>query len=424
MQYIQISGKKKLQGKVKIAGAKNAALPIMMATILASKKIILKNIPSLTDIDNVIILLKNLGYNVNTQVEDIEAGTKIVEIIPSNKINCEISEIIASSMRASIWTLGPMLAKHRKAMIPLPGGCKIGARNIDMHIQALEKMGATIKIEDNKIIASVESRLQAIQYNFDQISVGATANILMASCLADGQTLLSNCAIEPEICDLAHFLNSMGAKISGIGTRIIKIEGVEDLYGSDYTIISDRLEAATYAIAGAITNGEIIIENIDPKIMSNILECLEKIGIDIKIHDNNIHIKSLGIFNSLDISTAPYPGFPTDLQAQICALLTLSSGASEIEENIFENRFMHLNELKKMGANIEILNNQKWIVSGVNEIKGAELFAMDLRGSAGLIIAALGATGTSSIHNLEYLDRGYAKLDEKLFNLGADIKRI
>jgi UDP-N-acetylglucosamine 1-carboxyvinyltransferase len=424
MEYIKINGKKRLQGTVKIAGAKNAALPIMMASILASETIILKNVPILSDIDNVIILLEDLGYFIDKKEEDIDAGTQIVKIIPVEKIHYEISSKVSSSMRASIWALGPMVAKHKKAIIPLPGGCKLGKRSIDMHIDALEKMGVTICIENDKIIAECKTRLDAISYDFVKISVGATANILMAACLANGISKLSNCAIEPEIIDLANFLNSIGAKISGIGTPNLEIEGVTILGGCEYTIISDRLEAGTYAIACAITHGEIIIENIDPNIMSNVLDCLNSIGVDINIKVNSIHVKSGGQFLSTNISTQPYPGFPTDMQAQISSLLSLAKGDSEIEENIFENRFMHIHELNKMGAKIDMINNQKWVIRGGRDMIGANLVASDLRGAASLVLAALGATGVSTIHNLEYLDRGYANLDNKLLKLGADITRI
>ncbi len=424
MTYIKITGKQKLEGEVKIAGAKNAALPIMMASILADEKIILTNIPNLTDIDSVILLLQDLGYLINKGQEDIEAGTQIIEILPTKEITYEISKLVSSTIRASIWALGPMLAKHGKAIIPIVGGCKLGARNIDMHIEALQNMGATIDIEDEKIIGISNGKLKSIKYKFPQISVGATANILMASCLAEGRTMLSNCAIEPEIIDLANFLNSMGAKIDGIGSSELTIDGVSNLKGSRYNIISDRIEACTYAIMSAISSGNVFIKNIDPNIIDNIISFLCLIGIDIKTNKNGIHVKSASNFKPVNISTAPYPGFPTDLQAQITALLTLAKGESRIEENIFENRFLHVIELKKMGANIDLIDNHTWNIKGVEELYGAELFASDLRASASLIVAAIGANGTSTIHNLHHLDRGYANLENKLLNLNANIKRI
>jgi UDP-N-acetylglucosamine 1-carboxyvinyltransferase len=424
MTYIKITGKQKLEGEVKIAGAKNAALPIMMASILADEKVILTNIPNLTDIDSTILLLQDLGYIINRGQEDIEAGTQIIEILPAKEITHEISKLVSSSMRASIWALGPMLAKHGKAIIPLPGGDKIGERNIDMHVKALQNMGAIINIENDKIIAKADKRLRAIKYNFHQISVGATANILMASCLADGKTILSNCAIEPEIVDLANFLNSIGAKIYGIGTHELTIEGVLSLKGVKYNIISDRIEAGTYAIMAAISSGNILIRNISTNIIENIIDCLSKIGINIIKTENTIYVQSSGNFKPLNISTAPYPGFPTDLQAQISTLLALAKGESKIEENIFENRFMHIIELQKMGADIKLLNNHAWNIKGVDELYGTDLFASDIRASASLIVAAIGANGISTIHNLHHLDRGYANLESKLLNLNANIKRI
>jgi UDP-N-acetylglucosamine 1-carboxyvinyltransferase len=424
MEYIEINGGNRLEGSVKIAGAKNAGLPIIMASILASNKTILKNIPTLTDIDNVILILKDLGFQITRRVESLEAGTQTISIFPSDKINYEISSKAASSMRASIWALGPMIARYNEAIIPLPGGCNLGARSIDMHIDALQKMGAKIDVKDGKIFGRCTGRLKAIDYEFYKVSVGATANILMAATLAHGTTTLSNCAIEPEITDLANFLLSIGAKISGIGTQTLTIVCVDDLQGSEYRIIPDRLEAATYAVAASITKGDIIIENIDHSIMTNIIEYLSKIGIEVYIKNNIFRVTSSNVILPINISTAPYPGFPTDMQSQFSALLTLAKGSSQIEETIFENRFVHLYELNKMGANIKILNNQKWIINGVERLSGAKLVANDLRGAASLILAALAADGISTIYNLEYLDRGYANLENKLVKLGAEIKRV
>jgi UDP-N-acetylglucosamine 1-carboxyvinyltransferase len=424
MEYIEINGGNKLEGSVKIAGAKNAGLPIIMASILSSSKTILKNIPNLTDIDNGLLLLKDLGFQIAKQMESLEAGTQTISIFPSEKINHEVNIEVASSMRASIWALGPMIARYNEAIIPSPGGCNLGARSIDMHIDALQKMGAKIDVKDGKIFGRCTARLEAIDYEFYKVSVGATANILMAATLAHGTTTLSNCAIEPEITDLANFLLSIGAKIFGIGTPDLTIVGVEVLQGSEYRIIPDRLEASTYAVAASITKGDVIIENINPNIMSNIIEYLCKIDVEVYRENSKLRIISKNIILPTNIKTGPYPDFPTDMQAQFSALLTLAKGTSQIDETIFENRFAHLNELNKMGADIKILNNQKWIINGVKKLYGARLFANDLRGSASLILAALGAEGVSTIHNLEYLDRGYANLEKKLFSLGAEIKRV
>lgn len=423
-EYIKINGGKKLEGNIKIAGAKNAALPILMASILSSSQTTLHNIPLLTDIDNMILILKELGLGITKFITDSNSGVQTINIFPTNKINSDVTSDVVSGMRASIWTLGPILAKYGKIIISLPGGCKLGTRNIDMHLDALRKMGAEININNGKIYAKSNKKLNGINYKFDKVSVGATANILMASCLAEGTTKLSNCAIEPEITDLANFLFSIGADISGIGTSNLKIEGVKNLNSSEYTVIPDRLEAATYALAAAITKGNVVIEKIRPDIISNIIEYLTKTGIGINIDNDKLHIISTNIILPTNIKTAPYPGFPTDMQSQFCALLSIANGKSRIKETIFENRFAHLHELKKMGAEIEILDNQNWIIQGKDKLYGAKLVASDLRGAACLIVAALGASGISTIHNLQYLDRGYAKLEDKLSNLGADIKRI
>ena len=420
---LKIKGGNRLIGSVQIAGAKNAALPIMIATILSGDKVILSNIPILQDIKNIERLLEEIGFNIFKEQEDSSAGTQRIEIIPPRISGYKVSEEIASSMRASIWSLGPLLGRCGRAEIALPGGCKLGERKIDIHIEALQKMGAQIYIEDGKIIATTEHKLKSIDYRFMQISVGATANIVMASVLANGISRLSNCAIEPEIVDLANFLVSMGAKISGIGTSTLLVEGVDSLGGSNYKIISDRIEAGTFMAGAAITGGDILVDNIQPQNLLKPIDILSQIGSEVEIYKNSVRIKSVGNLTALDLSTNPFPDFPTDLQSPFCALLCKASGRSRVVENIFENRYLHLNELKKMGAKITLISNQEFMIEGSSRLNGSSLYASDLRAAASLVLSALSAEGESIIYNLHHLDRGYANIEMKLQNLGAQIIR-
>lgn len=424
MELIEIHGGHNLSGIVKIAGAKNAALPIMMATILIDSPINLSNIPILKDVKIISALLKTLGVTVEILNECLSTGTTQTKITPSKQKLYKIAQKFTSSNRASLWALGPLLAKHGKAILALPGGCNLGERKIDIHIDALRKMGAKIKIEKNNIIASCPNKLQGIKYDFPKKSVGSTANIIMAASLAEGTSCLTNCATEPEITDLAEFLVSCGAKIDGIGTSNLIISGVDNLHGTEYKIIPDRIETGTFMVAAAITRSNIKIENAVPKHLYTPIDILSSMGVKIDYDKETILVNAKNSnLISANIDTAPFPYFPTDLQAIFTALLCTVSGQSRITENIFENRYLHLNEFKKMGAKVDIKSNHEFIINGVQQLTGADLYPMDLRASAALICAGLFATNHSRLYNLHYLDRGYANIEQKLQKLGAKIIR-
>jgi UDP-N-acetylglucosamine 1-carboxyvinyltransferase len=416
MQKIIINGGKRLVGEVKISGAKNAALPIMIASILSAQDLELNNIPDLEDIKTVVELLQTLG------VQTTKTSKNSYILNASNITSFTAPYDIVSKMRASIWTLAPLLARFGKAQVSLPGGCAIGARQVDLHIDVLKAMGAEITIEDGYIIAkSGSNRLSGCEFNFQKISVGATITGILAATLASGVTRLLNCAREPEIVDLCNMLNKMGAKIKGAGTLEVEIEGVLELFGVKHQILADRIEAGTYLVAGAITKGSLKITNIEYDLVKNICEKLEEAGAIITHSENGIHIVADKI-HSFDIDTEPFPGFPTDMQAQFTALATIAGGKSHIREHIFENRFMHIPELGRMSADISI-NGNTAVIQGVTELKGAEVMATDLRASVSLILAGLVACGKTTVSRIYHLDRGYENLEEKLRLCGADIER-
>ena len=418
MEKLEVIGSNKLKGKIKISGSKNAALPILAATLLSDKKISLFNLPKVNDIETMILLLKSLGSKIK-----INKKINSVYIKNSKKINTLASYNLVKKMRAGILVLGPLLAKFGKAKVSLPGGCAIGTRPVDIHLKAFSKLGVKYKISQGYIHAQAPKGLIGNSIKFKKLSVGATENLIIASSLAKGKTLLSNCAIEPEIIDLVNFLNKMGCKIKWVGKRSLKIFGTKSLKDLKYKVMPDRIEAGTYMIAAALTEGNLRIINADPKIMKKEIEILKKMGIKIKLKDREISIKGGKNIKKIKLKTSPYPGFPTDLQAQLMVLMCKADGKSEIKETIFENRFMHVSELNRMVAKIKIVGN-KAFVEGNIKFEGAELMSSDLRASVALVLAALSAEGKSIINRIYHLDRGYEKLEYKLKKIGANIRRI
>ncbi len=416
MQRLEVFGANKLRGQIKISGSKNASLPILAATLLSNKKIIIKNLPRVRDIETMISLLQSLGAKTK-----IEKNNFIIDNTKQNEIFASYN--LVKTMRAGILVLGPLLAKFGKAKVSLPGGCAIGTRPIDIHLRALSKLGVKYKIDRGYVIANAPRGLKGNNIRFSKISVGATENLIIAASLAEGKTVLSNCAIEPEIQDLVYFLKKMGCKIEWIAKRRIKIMGVKNLKEISYSVMFDRIEAGTYLIAAAITEGNLKIQNVVPRIIKTEIDILKKVGSKIIIKKNEIQIIGNKKIKSTKIKTAPYPGYPTDLQAQMMVLLCKANKQSIIQENIFENRLMHVAELNRMGAKIST-NGNKAIVQGNINFKPAELMATDLRASVSLILAALTAKGKSVINRIYHLDRGYENLEKKLQKVGAKIRRV
>jgi len=417
MEKLKIVGGNKLSGTITCSGAKNAALPMLAATILSDEPITFKNLPYLQDITTMFEILGSMGA-------DITLNESMDFMISTAKLNdFEARYELVKTMRASILVLGSLVARYGIARIALPGGCAIGTRPVDFHLDALEKLGAKIKLKNGYIEASAD-RLIGCEINFPGVSVTGTENIMMAAVLANGQTVLRNVAKEPEVEDLADFLNSLGAKISGAGSDEIIIDGVKSLGGSTFSIPADRIEAGTYLIAAAITSGDVTISNVNASRMNNILDKLKLSGASIKVSNNNIQLtmqdKSI---LPVDISTAPFPGFPTDMQAQFTVLNALSKGSSVVTENVFENRFMHVQELNRMGCDITVKGSNAF-VKGVSELTGAPVMATDLRASASLILAGLCAKGETIVDRIYHIDRGYERIEEKLSYLGANITRL
>ena len=416
MKKLEVFGATKLKGQIKISGSKNASLPILAATLLSDKKISLTNLPKVKDIETMILLLKSLG-------SAIEDDKKILTINNNKQTKTFAAYSLVKTMRAGILVLGPLLAKFGKAKVSLPGGCAIGTRPIDIHLQALSKLGVKYKIIQGYVHANASRGLVGANIKFPKISVGATENLIIAACLAKGKTILSNCAIEPEIKDLVSFLIKMGCNIKWKAKRTIKIEGVNNLSEIKYQVMPDRIEAGTYLIAAALTEGNLKIVGIDPKIISTEINTLKKIGAKIVQKKNEILIQGSKKIKSINIKTSPYPNFPTDLQAQMMVLLCKANKKSYIREEIFENRFMHVAELNRMGAKISINGNEA-IIEGNIKFEAAELMATDLRASVSLILAALTAKGKSVINRIYHLDRGYENIEKKLKKVGAKIRRI
>ncbi len=416
MQKLEVVGSNRLKGKIKIQGSKNASLPILAATLLSKKKIYLNNLPKVKDIETMLVLLSSLGSKIKRN------GNKTI-IDNSNQKKTFASYSLVKLMRGSFLVLGPLLAKFGKAKVSSPGGCSIGVRPVGIHLQALSKLGAKIKISQGYVVAEAPNGLKGAKIKFSKISVGATENLIIAACFANGETILSNCAIEPEIKDLVNFLNKIGCNIKWISERSIKILGVKNVLENQYSIMFDRIEAGTYLVAAALTEGNLKIYNVIPHIIKTEIRYLKKIGAKIKIDKNSIHIIGNKNIKNLNIKTAPYPGFPTDLQAQMMVLLCKASKNSLVKENIFENRFMHVAELNRMGAKITIKGNTANIEGNTN-FTGAELMATDLRASVSLILAALSAKGKSIINRIYHLDRGYENIEKKLKSVGAKVRRL
>ena len=426
MDKIKIIGGNVLNGKINISGAKNAALPLICASLLTNKEVVLQNTPNLSDITFLNGLLQFMGLKVEKREDSFNGHPSTTCIYKADEIN----ELIAPydyvrKMRASYYVLGPLLTRFKHVEFSLPGGCAIGARPIDIHLNSLEQMGASIEIKNGYVIADAPNGLNGAHIIFSKASVGATCNILMAATLAKGTTKIENAAKEPEITNLIDMLNSMGAKIQGRGTSILTIEGVEELNGTTHAVVADRIEAGSYAIAAAITKGRIELVNANSEHLQQPLRVLEKMGVNVEYLENSIIIDARGKeLIGEDIYTDYYPGFPTDLQAQFMALMTVVKGASLVTESIWENRFMHVPELCRMGANINIHGRASAIVRGVEKLSGAPVMATDLRASFALILAGLVAEGETIVNRVYHLDRGYEKLEEKLKSVGANIERI
>ncbi len=419
MDKFIVKGPCKIKGEISISGSKNAALPILASTILFEKEVIIKNLPRVKDINTMINLLKSLGSEIK-----FNKNRKIVKITKKKKQNIFASYSLVRTMRAGILVLGALVAKHQKSITSLPGGCLIGARPVNYHLNALKKLGMKYDIKKGYIHAYTKEKLKGAKIRFSKISVGATENTIIAACLANGITILRNCAIEPEIIDLINFLKSGGAKIKFIGKRTMKIEGIKSLESTSYSVMSDRIETGTFCVAACLTGGNLKINNFDPKIIKTELSLLKKVGAKIKVAKKQIHISGpKKIKNLSNLVTKEYPNFPTDLQAQFMVLLCKAKGKSSITESIFENRFMHVAELRRLGAEILIKKNKAFI-SGDTNFQAAELMSSDLRASVALVLAAIVATGSSTINRIYHLDRGYENIENKLRKVGVNIRRV
>ena len=410
-----INGNKKLMGEVKISGAKNATLGILAASLLANEEVTIENIPDVKDINIMLQVISNIGVSVNR----VDRNT--VKINPQNIKTTIIDDMSLRNIRAGYYLVGALLGKCKSAKVRLPGGCDIGKRPIDLHLKGFNSLKANAYIEDDFIVTESHELVGSNIY-LDVVSVGATINIMLAACLSQGTTIIENVAKEPHVVDVANFLNSMGANIKGAGTDIIRIKGVKNLHGTNYSIIPDQIEAGTYMILSAITAGDIIVKNVIPKHLESIIAKLIDMGNNVIVYDEAVRVIGNEKQLATSIKTMPYPGFPTDLQPQIACTLSIAKGDSVIVESIFENRFKYVNEIKKMGAVIEIKNNTLNIV-GVDKLTGAELKVTDLRAGAALVLSALSANGISKITNIEYIERGYEDFENKLKDLGADIKK-
>lgn len=418
MDKLVITGGRKLKGEVSVSGAKNSALPIMAAALLSEEESIIENVPDLRDIQTMAKLLRSLGARVLFE-------NRTIAIKPGKSLKTLAPYKLVSTMRASVCVLGPLIGRMGYAEVSLPGGCVIGPRPIDLHLKGIEALGAHIEIQHGYVNARVVKKLRGTEIylggSFGS-SVLATGNVMMAAVLADGKTVIENSACEPEVVDLARFLRKMGAKISGEGSPRLEIEGVKKLHGARYSVIADRIEAGTFILASAMTGGDVLVKNVDPGHQNALIDKLHQCGVRIEKGKNSIRVRRNGRLKPVDATTLPYPGFPTDLQAQMMALMAVTPGISVITEKIYPDRFMHVSELNRMGSKI-FLEGPSAIVHGVKHLSGAPVMASDLRASAALVIAGLVAEGTTEIHRVYHLDRGYEKIEEKLFALGASIHR-
>lgn len=417
MDKIVITGGKPLRGKVKISGAKNASLAVLCAAILSRSEVILENVPDISDVRVMMEIINSMGTKVSWE----NAAT--IKVVPSEQVSFEAPYHLVKKLRASNLLLGPVLARFGRAQVALPGGCNIGVRPMDLHFKGLAGLGAELKMEHGYVRGSVQGKLKGARVYLDFPSVGATENIMMAACLAKGQTLIENSAKEPEIVDLANFLNTIGARVRGAGTDVIKIDGVRSLEkGGRYSVIPDRIEAGTFMVAAAATGGDVTLVNLIPTHLEPLSAKLREANVDVYEEEDTLRVSAGKPLQPIDIKTMPYPGFPTDMQSQLMAMLASVPGTSMIVENIFENRFMVANELKRMGARIKV-EGRMAVIEGVPALHGAQVKATDLRSGAALIIAGLSAAGETEISNAVYIDRGYHNLEEKLGSLGATIWR-
>lgn len=415
MEKLVIEGGVSLNGTIRVNGSKNASLPILFGAILADSEVVYTNVPYLRDITTTTKLLNILGCSAERR----DDGSIVAR---PGSLSPEAPYDLVKTMRASVLVLGPLLARLGKAKVALPGGCAIGARPVDQHLKAMEKMGAAFDLEDGYIIGRC-SELRGADITFDMPTVGGTENALMAAVLAKGETVLRNAAREPEITDLVEFLNACGAKITGQGTDVLLVQGVDSLQGTIYRVMPDRIEAGTFLVAAAITGGEVLVEDCPAEDLTALMAKLADMGVALREKDNGVLVKRNGPLKCVDITTQPHPGFPTDMQAQIMALMALSNGAGIVEETIFENRFMHVPELNRMGADIRI-SGGKAVVRGVRRLTGAPVMASDLRASASLVLAGLAATGKTEVQRIYHLDRGYERIEERLNAVGARIRRV
>lgn len=416
MDKLVINGGKKIYGSIEINGAKNAALAIIPSSMLASSGIsIIDNMPDIRDVNSSLKILESLGCKIERNGSTVKIDSTLV-----NRTYGNAEEV--RKMRASYYILGALLSRFKEASVDLPGGCPIGERPIDQHIKGFEALGAHVGIKDGTINVKAE-RLVGANIFFDVVSVGATMNVMMAATLAEGITVLENAAKEPYVVDLANYLNAMGANIKGAGTDVIRIKGVTELKGCNYSVIPDQMEASTYMIAAAATGGEVTVKNVIPKHLEAVTAKLQEMGVEVIENDDSVVVRSNGEFKPINIKTLPYPGFPTDVQQPMSVLLSLAKGKSTVKESIFEARFKYVEELNKMGANIEV-DGRTAIIQGVEALKGAKVIATDLRAGAAMVVAGLIAQGTTEVVGIEHIDRGYPHIEDKFRNLGADIKRV
>ena len=427
MDRIRIGGSRKLSGEIAVSGAKNAALPLMIASLLTDETLSLRNVPRLADVQLLLRILRNHGTDVTVrgkQAGETAAAGETIHLTARDIVDTHAPYELVSRMRASFWVLGPLLARCGEARVSLPGGCAIGTRPVDLYLMALKKLGAEIEIDAGYVVARAPHGLKGARIVFPKVSVGATHTTLMAATLARGETVIENAAREPEVADLATCLAAMGARIGGIGTSTLTVEGVERLHGAEHEVLPDRIETGTYAMAVGMTGGDVVLRGGRPETLDAVLDTLDEAGVKLTPVAGGIRVRRNGNgLRPVTVETQPYPGFPTDLQAQVMALMTMAEGTSTIRETIFENRFMHVQELARLGADIH-LNGDTATVRGVRTLRGAEVMATDLRASVSLVIAALAAEGSTMLHRVYHLDRGFETLEAKLAACGADIERI
>ena len=415
MQKLKIQGGKRLVGQVKTSGAKNAALPILVASLLTADDLVLTNVPDLTDVQTMLKLLATMGVKIHKE------GDKVT--LNASSVTSTVAPYeLVKTMRASILTLCPLVARFGEAKVSLPGGCAIGSRPVDQHIKGLRQLGAQVSVDHGYVNAKA-LRLEGAHIFTDMVTVTGTENLIMAAVLARGTTVIENAAREPEVVDLIHCLQAMGAKISGAGTAVLTIEGVESLHGAEHRILPDRIEAGSFLVAGAMTQGDVLVTHCDPSLMEPVLDKLRETGVNLEVGSDWVRVRMQGRPKAVSIRTAPHPGFPTDMQAQLMTLNAIAQGVGSVTETIFENRFMHVPELVRLGADISVEGSTA-IVRGVETLTGANIMATDLRASASLVIAALASQGESTVDRIYHLDRGYERMEEKLVQLGAQIERI